>query len=49
MQKYLLISEKGYWLPQGLGYTKSRAEAGRFSLDDMKTLFLDGVTLEAVR
>ena len=44
---YYIKSEQGYWLPSGYGYTKSKAEAGVFSLLDLEHLALDGCTLEA--
>lgn len=44
---YYLKSEKGFWLPNAFGYTCDKKEAGIFSLEQMKNLNLDGVTLIA--
>lgn len=46
---YLIKSDKGYWLPDGFGYTSNKAEAGRFSVADMASLNLDGCTLSLFR
>lgn len=46
---YLIKSDKGYWLPQGMGYTRSEREAGRFNTDDLALFNLDGCTLIADR
>lgn len=43
---YYIKSDKGYWLPNAYGYTRSKAEAGTFSLADMEKLALDGCELE---
>mgnify|MGYP006894384825 FL=1 len=45
MTQYLIKSERGWWLPKGYGYTKDRAQAGRFTLADMAAFNLDGCTL----
>ena len=42
---YLIENEKGYWLPDGLGYTKNKEDAGRFSIDDMAKYNLNACTL----
>lgn len=49
MRTYYIKSEKGYWLPKGMGYTQKQSEAGVFSLRDMESLNLDGCTLESAR
>jgi len=43
---YLIKSDRGYWLPGGLGYTENKGEAGRFSVADMHEHNLDGCTLQ---
>ena len=48
MTYYRIESHKGYWLPNGFGYTPNKSEAGVFTLADMDGLNLDGVTLWSV-
>jgi hypothetical protein len=43
---YLIKSDRGYWLPGGLGYTQDKDEAGRFTVTDMHQCNLDGCTLQ---
>lgn len=47
--EYHIASDRGYWLPQGYGYTKSLTEAGRFTVADMAAHNLDGCTLHRVQ
>ena len=42
---YYLKSHKGYWKPNGWGYTQDKSEAGIFTCETMKRHNLDGVTL----
>lgn len=49
VQLYHIESEQGYWLAGGFGYTRSLADAGRFSLNDMERHNIDGCTLHRVR
>lgn len=46
---YHIANDRGYWLPKGYGYTKSLAEAGRFTVADMAAHNLDGCTLYRVQ
>lgn len=46
MSMYYIKTGLEYWKPKGHGYTKSREEAGVFTLKDMEELNLDGCTLE---
>lgn len=46
MSMYYIKTGLEYWKPKGYGYTKSREEAGVFTLKDMEELNLDGCTLE---
>ncbi|MBD3816328.1 MAG: hypothetical protein IE913_07740 [Halothiobacillus sp.] len=46
MLKYYIKTDLRYWKPKGHGYTKSRDEAGIFTVKDMENLNLDGCTLE---
>lgn len=43
MTYYRIESHKGYWLPNGFGYTPNKSEAGVFTLADMDGLNLDGL------
>lgn len=47
---YYIKSEKGYWKPQGYGYTDCKNKAGLFTFEDMERLGLnlDGCTLEMI-
>ena len=42
-KKYFIVSGSGgdYWLPSGKGYTKEKAKAGDFSLDELLKLDLN--------
>lgn len=43
--QYKIKSDKGWWMPEGLGYTKDVAKAGRFRWDEMGAFNLDDCTL----
>lgn len=45
MNKYRIISAKGYWLERGCGYTQDESKAAVFTLDDMRSFNLDQCTL----
>ena len=43
---YYIKNEKGYFLPNGYGYTKDKAQAGVFGIDELdQFVSLDGCTL----
>lgn len=43
--KFMIWSqkEKAWWRPEGLGYTKRRSEAGRFTIEEAMRHHLNGV------
>lgn len=50
--KYIIedaFENRGFWLPGGLGYTKNKAEAGRFSWEELGQMNLDGCILWKVQ
>lgn len=47
-KQYHIVSDKGFWLPKGYGYTQDIKQAGIFTLAEMEPLQLDGCTLQAV-
>lgn len=42
---FLIWSQKqrAWWRPEAMGYTKSKAEAGRYTVESLKQCHLDGV------
>jgi len=36
-------SKKSWWSSDGMGYTKDKSQAGKFSIEDLEVLSLDGL------